>query len=77
VYTLERDCEQPKSRKNNVPDLSDIANLFEFMDEDHTGMISADDFLSKLELCLKMKMANFDYKGFVKISEAKKTSEMT
>lgn len=76
VYTLDRDCEQPYSRRNNVPDLEQIANLFEFLDEDHTGMISANDFMSKLELCLKMKMAHFDYNGFVKISAAKETAEI-
>ena len=42
------------------PTLSDIAEFFEFLDRDRTGMISSKDFLEMLEDTQRLKEAKFN-----------------
>lgn len=48
-------------RRHAVPSLQDIAELFEFLDSNRTGMISAKDFMKHFELVERLRMSNFDY----------------
>lgn len=48
------------------PTLIEIAELFEFLDEDKSGMISASNLLEMLEMTQRLKDAKFDHKIFFK-----------
>ena len=43
------------------PDVMVMAELFEFLDEDRTGMVSAKDLMSFLETSQRLKLAQFEY----------------
>jgi len=58
---LKRDVEAVENPgRHAVPSLQDIAELFEFLDSNRTGMISANDFMRHFELVERLKMAKFD-----------------
>ena len=40
---------------NQPPDLIEIAELFEFLDEDRTGMIESKDLMNLFELAERLK----------------------
>ena len=42
------------------PSVEEISDMFEFLDEDRTGMISSKDLLAFLELAERLKNARFD-----------------
>ena len=46
------------------PSLEEIAQMFEFMDEDRTGMISSKDLMVYLEIAERLKTAQFELKAF-------------
>ena len=46
------------------PSLEDIVEMFEFLDEDRSGMIKAQNFLSFLETAERIKIANVDLKKY-------------
>ena len=51
-------------KKAEAPSLEEICMLFEFLDEDRTGMISAKDFMNYLELCERLKSSQFDMQKY-------------
>lgn len=53
------------------PSIPEIAELFEFLDADHKGMISASEILELLTLKERLKAGNFDPEKVEKISDAK------
>lgn len=53
------------------PDVTVIAELFEFLDEDRTGMIEAKDLMSALETAERLKMASFDYDAYTRAQTSK------
>lgn len=59
---LKRDIE---SKGNEPPGIQEIAELFEFLDEDRTGMISGQGLMAMLELAERLKQASFEHKTFV------------
>ena len=59
---LKRDIE---SKVNEPPGIQEIAELFEFLDEDRTGMISGQGLMAMLELAERLKQASFEHKTFV------------
>ena len=46
------------------PSLYDFVLMFEFLDEERTGMISAKNFRNFLESAERLKRANFDAKVY-------------
>ena len=46
--------------KIEPPSFDEICEMFEFLDEDKSGMISSDDLLKFLALCERLKAAGFD-----------------
>lgn len=50
------------------PTLVEIAELFEFLDEDRTGMISGQDLIHMLEVAERLKNAQFDHKTYMEQS---------
>ena len=58
---LKRDITKPDRSQSQPPDVAQIAELFEFLDEDRTGMIEARDLMSALETAQRLKMSAFDY----------------
>ena len=50
--------------QNQPPSLYDFVMLFEMLDEDRTGMISAANLRNFLELADRMKAADFDIKRY-------------
>jgi len=65
---LHRDIENTENRaRHNVPSLEDIAELFEFLDTNRTGMISANDFMKHFELVERLKLAKFNYDEYIKM----------
>ena len=58
------DMTKPVGRE--PPDVLVIAELFEFLDEDRTGMISGKDLMSFLATAQRLKMAQFEYEKFIK-----------
>ena len=52
---LQRDVGQVSAAINQPPDIVQIAELFEFLDEDRTGMISATDLMVALETAERLK----------------------
>jgi len=62
---LRRDISQPaNSSANEPPDIAQIAELFEFLDEDRTGMIEAKDLMNALEIAERLKLAAFEHEKF-------------
>jgi len=59
---LKRDIE---SKGNEPPGIQEIAELFEFLDEDRTGMISGQGLMAMLELAERLKQASFEHTAFV------------
>ena len=51
-------------RLHKCPSLEEIAELFEFLDENRQGMISKKDLLDKFELSERLREAKYDYKNF-------------
>lgn len=51
-------------RKNQSPSLEQIAEMFEFLDVDHTGMIEAKEVVELLNQSERLKVAGFDLKTF-------------
>lgn len=47
-------------QKNDPPSIEEMCEMFEFIDEDRTGMISANDLIGFLELSERLKLAQFD-----------------
>lgn len=39
--------------------------MFEFLDEDRTGMIEAKDLMAALETAERLKIANFDHEKYM------------
>ena len=50
--------------QNQAPSLYDFVLLFEMLDQDRTGMISASNLRNFLELADRMKAADFDIKKY-------------
>ena len=46
------------------PAIEDIVEMFEFLDEDRSGMIKAENFMSFLETAERIKIANVDLKKY-------------
>jgi len=42
---MKRDVNIWDSEQGQPPDINELAEIFEFLDEDHTGMISANDLM--------------------------------
>ena len=59
---LQRDINNQKDQKFLPPTIEEIAQIFEFLDEERSGMIKASNFMSFLELAERLKIANMDYK---------------
>ena len=51
------------------PSLLEITEMFEFLDEGHTGMISAQNLLDLLETTQRLKDANFDHQKYYKSTQ--------
>ena len=49
---------------NKSPSLFDFVLLFETLDEEHTGMVSAKNLRNFLETAERLKQANFDSKKY-------------
>ena len=49
---------------NRPPSLYDFVLMFEMLDEDHSGMISAKNLRAYLETAERLKLANFDLKKY-------------
>ena len=63
-----RDVEHTENpARHAVPSLQDIAELFEFLDTNRTGMISVKDFMKYFELVERLKMSKFDYDIYIKM----------
>ena len=46
------------------PSIEDIVEMFEFLDEDRSGMIKAENLMSFLETAERIKIANVDLKKY-------------
>ena len=46
------------------PTIEEIAQIFEFLDEERSGMIESKNLMSFLELAERLKIANMDYKKY-------------
>ena len=44
-------------QSRDPPSIEDICEMFEFLDESRTGMVSCEDFLGLLELSERLKTA--------------------
>ena len=51
-------------RESEPPTLEEMAELFEFLDEDYQGMISAENLVAFLETTERLKTANFEHKNY-------------
>jgi Ca2+-binding EF-hand superfamily protein len=63
---LKRDIAKADRQQCQPPDVIEIAELFEFLDEDRNGMIEAKDLMSALEISQRLKMAAFDIEKYSK-----------
>jgi len=61
---LQRDINQSQDQKFMPPTIEEIAQIFEFLDEDRSGMIKGQDFMSLLETAERIKISNVDLKKY-------------
>lgn len=60
---LKSNIDQPEQ---GPPSIEELCEIFEFLDEDRTGMISTKDLLGFLELTQRLKNARFNQDEFIK-----------
>ena len=48
------------------PTVQEIAEMFEFLDEDKSGMVKASNLMELLEVTQRLKDSKFDHKTFTK-----------
>jgi len=56
----------PVDRQISPPSMDEICEMFEFLDENRHGTISANDLVYMLELSERLKSSQFDLKNFIK-----------
>lgn len=61
---LQRDIDQAQDQKFMPPNIEEIAQIFEFLDEDRSGMIKGQDFMSFLKTAELLKISNVDLKKY-------------
>jgi len=61
---LKRDVNKQNDQSFLPPTIEDIVEMFEFLDEDRSGMIKAENFMSFLETAERIKIANVDLKKY-------------
>lgn len=57
---LQRDVNKQDDQSFMPPTIEDIVEMFEFLDEDRSGMIKAENFMSFLETAERIKISNVD-----------------
>ena len=57
---LQRDVNKQDDQSFMPPKIEDIVEMFEFLDEDRSGMIKAENFMSFLETAERIKISNVD-----------------
>ena len=63
---MKRDVNLWDKDHGQPPDITELAEIFEFLDEDHAGMISANDLMQFLETAERLKLSQFDYGEYTK-----------
>ena len=66
---LNQDLLEIDIEKMTPPSLEQIAELFEFLDSDHNGMIEASSIITLITESEKLKNANFDLATYAKQSQ--------
>ena len=61
---LQRDVNKQQDEKFMPPSIEEIVEMFEFLDEDRSGMIKAENFMSFLETAERIKISNVDLKKY-------------
>ena len=54
---MKRDVNLWDQTVGHPPDINELAEIFEFLDEDHSGMISANDLMQFLETAERLKLS--------------------
>ena len=61
---FQRDLNRQQDPKFQPPSIEEIAQVFEFLDEERTGMIKAKDLMTFLENAERLKISNIDLRKF-------------